>query len=280
VVQYSQTIGGSVANKKKIDYELNLSSLKDKKLYIATPMYGGNCSAFYTLSMLELIDICGHYKIPIQWEFIYNEALITRARNELVHKFLKSDANYLIFIDGDIQFNPYDVLCLADLATNHKDMQIITGAYPKKTIDWKTIKHAYDIGYIKKPEDIEKYIGDYAYNVKNKSKVVLLDKPFKVLEAGTGFMLIKKEVFEKFKKTYPEQEYCEYETNELKTAYFDCKIDSKNKRYLSEDYMFCQYVSKIGIDTWLVPWISLNHMGSYLFKGSLINVAQLNNALR
>jgi hypothetical protein len=275
VVQYIQTIGGSMANKKKIGYELNISSLKDKKLYIATPMYGGNCSALYALSMVEFANICGTYGLKIHWQFSYNDALITRARNDIVDNFLKSDSDYLIFIDGDIQFNPYDLLCLADFATNSKNMQIVTGAYPKKIINWERIQKLYKTNKVKNAKEIENYIGNYVFNTKSNKKFFPLDKPFKVQEAGTGFMLIKREVFEKFKEKYPEQTYREYGTNELKTSYFDCKIDSKDKRYLSEDYMFCQYAAKIGIDTWLVPWINLNHMGSYLFKGSFADVADI-----
>ena len=268
-----------MAIKKGIEYELSIDSLKKKKLYIATPMYGGNCGALYALSMVELSNICGNYKISIEWEFSYNDALITRARNNIVDNFLKSNADYLIFIDGDIQFNPYDVLCLADLASNNDDMNIITGAYPKKTINWKRLKMLYETNKLKNAEEIESYIGNYVFNTKSGKKVFPLNKPFKVEEAGTGFMLIKREVFKKFKEAYPEQIYCEYETNELKTSYFDCKIDSKDRFYLSEDYMFCQYAAKIGIDTWLVPWINLNHMGSYLFKGSFIEVANIDYQL-
>jgi hypothetical protein len=269
-----------MATKKEIQYQLDVTSLTSKKLFIATPMYGGNCSALYALSMIQLANTCGIYNIPIHWQFSYNDALVTRARNELVKHFLKSDADYLIFIDGDIQFNPYDVLCLADLALKNKDMQIITGAYPKKIINWKRIQSLYKMNKVKDANEVEKYIGNYVFNPKSNKKVFPLDKPFKVKEAGTGFMLITREVFEKFSKAYPEQTYREYETNEPITAYFDCKIDSKDKRYLSEDYMFCQYASKIGIDTWLVPWINLNHMGSYLFKGSFVDVADMEYQLR
>jgi hypothetical protein len=269
-----------MATKKEIQYQLDVTSLTSKKLFIATPMYGGNCSALYTLSMVQLANFCGQYNIPIQWHFIYNEALITRARNGIVNEFLKSDADYLIFIDGDIQFNPYDVLCLANLALKNKDMQIVTGAYPKKTINWERVQSLYKMNKVKNANEVENYIGNYVFNTKSNKKTFSLNKPFQVQEAGTGFMLITREVFEKFNKAYPEQTYCEYHTNEKITAYFDCKIDSKDKRYLSEDYMFCQYAAKIGIDTWLVPWINLNHMGSYLFKGSFVDVIDIEYQLR
>lgn len=41
------------------------------------------------------------------------------------------------------------------------------------------------------------------------------------------------------------------------------------KRYLSEDYLFCQNSRKAGMKVWLCPWIQLNHQGTYSFGGSI-----------
>ena len=48
-----------------------------------------------------------------------------------------------------------------------------------------------------------------------------------------------------------------------------------SNRYLSEDYMFCQWVRKCGMKIWLCPWIQLSHAGSYVFGGSLADLAQV-----
>jgi hypothetical protein len=58
-------------------------------------------------------------------------------------------------------------------------------------------------------------------------------------------------------------------------AYFDALIDPESKRYLSEDYMFCQWMTKIDVPTWLCPWMKLSHCGSYVFGGSLPDLARL-----
>ena len=54
-------------------------------------------------------------------------------------------------------------------------------------------------------------------------------------------------------------------------------INKKNysNRYLSEDYMFCQWVRNIGMKVWLCPWMKLQHVGSYVFGGSLVDLAQV-----
>ena len=103
-----------------------------------------------------------------------------------------------------------------------------------------------------------------------------------MLEGGTGFMCVTKSAFEKYEKAYPE---FHYKPDHVRTknfdgsreimAYFDCVIDPETKRYLSEDYMFCQWSRKAGVKVWMCPWMKLTHMGSYMFGGSLVDLAQI-----
>lgn len=55
-------------------------------------------------------------------------------------------------------------------------------------------------------------------------------------------------------------------------------VDLENrasKRYLSEDYYFCQMAQKMGLKIWLCPWMKLEHFGSFNFGGSLADIAAL-----
>jgi hypothetical protein len=52
--------------------------------------------------------------------------------------------------------------------------------------------------------------------------------------------------------------------------------ETASKRYLSEDYMFCQYVRKAGGHIWMLPWVRLKHAGTYIFGGSLAALAAIN----
>lgn len=63
----------------------------------------------------------------------------------------------------------------------------------------------------------------------------------------------------------------------LKTKAQDILFREKtaSKRYLSEDYMFCQYLQKAGGKVWLLPWVKLQHTGTYVFGGSLIDIAMI-----
>lgn len=54
--------------------------------------------------------------------------------------------------------------------------------------------------------------------------------------------------------------------------------NKKSKRYLSEDYWFCQKAQAIGMKTWLCPWMKLQHAGTMIFGGSLLDIAALGAA--
>jgi len=113
----------------------------------------------------------------------------------------------------------------------------------------------------------------------------------RVLEIGTGFMLIKKQVFDDFREAYPQFSYTpdhnrseHFKGDRNIHAYFDTVIDSKaylgdiaggSDRYLSEDYFFCQFVRRIGYNIYLCPWMKIGHMGSYVFSGSMASLANL-----
>lgn len=296
--------------------QLNISveELRQKKLFVATPMYGGMCHGMYLKSCLDLQTIAGQYGIEVRFSFIFNESLITRARNYLVDEFLRSEGfTHSLFIDADIHFDPKDVIaCLA------LDKEIVGAPYPKKSIKWHNVKEA-----IKRHPDIEiseleKLIGDYVFNPAPGTEKFSVAEPIEVLELGTGFMMIKREVFDKFKDQYPELRYrpdhvgqAAFDGSRYIHAYFDTVIDSKNAnmtkellsfleknpdathqqivdftssgenlarpyysdRYLSEDYMFCQWWRNMGGKIYLCPWMKTHHIGTYAFTGDMPAIA-------
>jgi hypothetical protein len=108
------------------------------------------------------------------------------------------------------------------------------------------------------------------------------------MEIGTGFMMIKREVFEKWEKQYPEYKYkpdhvgqANFDGSRYIHAYFDTIIDrgpnapGESERYLSEDYFFCQMWRKMGGKVYLCPWMQTSHIGTYAFTGNMQKVAEL-----
>jgi hypothetical protein len=265
------------------EVSIDIGELRKRKIMVATPMYGGMCGGQYTRAMIEFQKVCSEYEIQSEFFFLFNESLITRARNYCVDEFMRSDYTHLMFIDADIGFNPHDVLALAAIADPDTDKDIVCGAYPKKVISWEKIKQAVDKGFAdENPQKLENYVGDYVFNPADGSSEIPLNEPVEVLEGGTGFMMIQRKAFEKYEAAYPEFKYLpdhvrsnNFDGTREIMAYFDCVIEPKSKRYLSEDYMFCQWSRNAGIKVWMCPWMRLNHTGSYQFGGSLIDLANI-----
>ena len=165
-----------------MEIEIKIEELRKKKIFVATPMYGGMCCGMYTKSSCDLATIATQYGMDIRFFYLFNESLITRARNYLVDEFLRSPYTHLMFIDSDIHFNPNDVLTLAAL-----DKEIIGAPYPKKCIAWEKVRNAVDAGLAdEKPDELEKYTGDFVFNPTAGTSEIKLTEPVEVLEIGTG----------------------------------------------------------------------------------------------
>ena len=258
--------------------------LAKQRLFVGTPMYGGQCVGLYTKSTNDLSMLCSSHKIPLKYYFLFNESLIQRARNYIVDEFLRSDCSHLLFIDADIGFDPRDALALLALQISDPEKyDIVCGPYPKKTIAWEKVSIAAQNGVGKEnPFDLEQYVSDFVFNPVGGAKSFKLAEPVEVAEGGTGFMLITRDALEKYRDAYPEYSYKhdhirtdQFDGTREITAFFDCVIDPESKRYLSEDYFFCQQARKAGLSVWMCPWMKLNHVGSYIFKGDMGALGQL-----
>lgn len=269
-----------------VEIKIDVGELQKAKLFIATPMYGGQAAGLYTKSMIDLSALCTQYGIATQYYFLFNESLVTRARNYCCDEFLRSDATHMMFIDSDIGFNPRDVLGLLALSILNPEYDVIGGPYPKKCISWEKIKLAVDKGVADEdPNVLENFVGDYVFNPKAGTKEIRIDQPVEVAEIGTGFMLMRKDILNKYKEAYPDLSYkpdhirtAEFDGSREIHAYFDTIIDPDTRRYLSEDYMFCYNVQKMGGTVWFCPWMQLQHVGSYIFGGSLQHIASIGAA--
>ena len=276
--------------------EVSVEQLRKNKLFVATPMYGGMAHGMYVKSCLDLQAICSQYGIEVRFSFIFNESLITRARNYLVDEFLRAEGfTHLLFIDADIHYDPRDVVaCLA------LDKDVIGGPYPKKSIKWGAVKEGVKRNPEITPQDMEKLAGDFVFNPVPGTEKFSVAEPVEVLEIGTGFMMVKREVFNKFKDAYPELHYkpdhvgqANFDGTRYIHAYFDTVIDRKrtmmvngeekqlggSDRYLSEDYMFCQWWRNLGGQIWLCPWMKTHHIGTYAFTGDMPAVANFVGSL-
>jgi hypothetical protein len=251
---------------------VDMDFLRGMNIFFATPCYGGLVTDQYFLSIFKLTQVLIQYKIPFRITTLRNESLISRARNILTAMFLEdTSATHLMFIDADIEFEPDSVIRMLAL-----DKDIIAGAYPKKTINWSQVESAVKAD---KP-NISTYGAEYAINLKidpETKKVRTTMGALEVLDASTGFMIVKRKVFEQLIDKHPELFYkndssIDAKYNKYCYALWDTSIDPTDRRYLSEDYTFCRRWQNIGGEIWVDPNTKLNHVGSYTYEGDLSNI--------
>ena len=266
-----------------MEIRISAEELKKKKLFVAVPMFGGMCAGMFARSIADLSALCVKYSIELKMYFLFNESLIPRARNYCVDEFMRSDCTHFMFIDADIGFQPNDVIALLALQSDDSSYDVIGGPYPKKCISWEKIKMAVDKGFAdENPEDLNKFVGDYVFNPKSGTGQIAISEPVEVLEIGTGFMMVRRKTFEIFQEKFPQYSYKpdhvrteHFDGSREITMFFQSEIDPVSKRYLSEDYWFTQKCQELGLKTYLCPWMKLQHVGSYIFGGSLADLAQL-----
>lgn len=243
------------------------------KLFIASPMYGGQCNGLYTVGMISVSNVLNGAGIPFTYSYLMNESLITRARNLLTHNFLDTDFSHLMFIDADIGFNATDIISMINT-----DKDIICGIYPKKEINWPLIEAAVQQGV--PMQELTNFTGSFVVNsvTGRERDAFRIDQPLEIENGGTGFMLIKRDVFTTLATVVPRYSHDMFlpEDTEKKATliheFFATSIDEKSNRLLSEDYHFCKLARSHGFQVWAAPWVRLVHCGTYNFSGLLPRV--------
>jgi len=260
---------------------LNIGSkTKNPCILIATPMYGGMCTGHYTISLIKAMSRFMRLGIECHFATLANESLITRARNELARMFLADEKfTHLMFVDSDICFEHDSIEKLYNL-----DQDVVGAFYPTKEINWDKVRDAVKSNR----KDLSYYASNFVINLpldKDKTKIELEKNGLlEVRHCGTGFMMIKRKVFEKLSK-----HVLEYRSSTLQDPsgqyikpivkqFFDTSIDETGA-LLSEDYNFCELWRKHGGKVFVDPNIHLKHIGYHAFEGDTTELFKdFNNA--
>jgi hypothetical protein len=266
-----------------INLEINLDILRQRKLMVCVPAYGGMINATFAQCMTKLELMFKEYNIPMEVSYLQGESLVQRARNYLTDTFIRSDCTHMMFIDADIEFNPQDVLGLLSLQSDDSPYDILCGAYPLKHISWGKVADAVNKGMADEdPNNLINFVSHFVFNPVSSGESFNIYEPTEVSESGTGFMMIRRNTFDRFKEVHPELHYkpdhvyTEHFSGDREiVAYFHTPIDPVNKRYLSEDYFFCHEVRKLGMKVWICPWMRLVHWGQFSYIGSFPALASI-----
>ncbi len=234
------------------------------KVFLSTPCYGGLCLEKYMISIIKLQMRFIEENIQLYIDTTENESLVHRARNVAVGRFMqKTDADYFMFIDADIDFNPESVI--RRIKSGH---EVSVACYPKKCVMWdqaaNAIKNGDDRNMAMLSSSLVLNFGAQRRQVEN-GFIEILDGP-------TGFMLIKRDVFKKLENKFPEL-WCknDHQNRDFDDyhACFDCMIDPESKRYLSEDYAFCRRWQQCDGKIFADINTTLGHVGNLPFGGCM-----------
>ena len=226
-------------------------SYENVHIHFCIPCYAGQLTEATFVSFVKFSLLARQYNLNWSLDTMVNESLITRGRNNLAAKMLHNkNATHLMFIDSDIRFPPESILKLIDA-----DKDLIGGLYPVKT---------YPIRYV----------------VNGMPEPVIEGELEEVRHIGTGFMLIKRTVFEQMIAKYPEKKFRDsigvgekYEP--FMYALFETSLDA-NGDYMSEDWYFCDKWREMGGKIFAHKGIALSHTGFHEFRGSVEAINNVN----
>ena len=240
--QPTTTAPSDPAQTGQMNIQVNLDYLKTTRVHMCMPCYGGQLTESTFMSYIKWANTARQLGLDWTVETMTNESLISRARNTLTAKFLHTkESTHLMFIDADIGWEPWHLLVMLDA---QKD--VIGGLYPMKSLPIKWCVN----GIPGQPEPGPD------------------QNLIEVSKTGTGFMLIKRDVFEKLDahpatKPFKNDIGLDPALDPYMKTYFDTAV--REGRYYSEDWTFCENWRDIGGQVWVDKRVLLRHTGTYTF---------------
>jgi hypothetical protein len=216
-----------------------------KGVFIGLPAYDFKVSLKLAVSLARFAQLAPKHGIDINIGSVCGCSVVSRARNLLVQDMLESDADYLVFIDSDINFEPEDILRLMAWAQDSKK-GIVAG--------------------VPRVRDVNKtYIADLDHD-ENGDLTMNAMGLVRATRVATAFMLIQRNVIETMIAAHPDWNYFDKRCGKTVPALFDFKLTEEG--YIGEDFLFCDRARELGFEVWVDPTISLGHMGVQEYTGN------------
>lgn len=178
--------------------------------------------------------------IDVQHIGVTERALIDDARNSLTETFLKSETEWMFWMDSDMTF-PEDTLVKLFKVAEEKKAKMVTGIYYQRKgmnypVLWSRGEELEESGTktgFNNPIALKnKYVGTFIFPHKDKKE------PFTAHAAGFGCVLVHRSVLEVMPRPW------------FKFLKGEC----------SEDFFFFVNAHELGFDLWVEPTINLGHI--------------------
>jgi len=207
----------------------------NRKIYIALTGHYSSSDMLFVQSLCALI-VAAPSRFQVGWNA---DPCIDRSRNVLAKNFLDSDCTHLLFIDSDIGFTPQNFVDI----TSHTEL-VVGGMYPLKR---------------------DKTHVEWCGNGLGRETAVRPDGLQEVRYIGTGFLCIAREALLKLIAADPELAYTsDEEGHRTEYAFFMEGIfsaDGGRRRFLTEDWYFCQRWLDLGEKVYADTRVFLRHAG-------------------
>ena len=206
------------------------------KVLIATPAHDGKLDVWYTTSLVNTVRVAQANNVFIHPVFMSYDALVQRARNDLIALAIEGEYDALIFIDADMEWNP---LWVMELLARPED--VVGGTARKKT------------------DNAEIYV------LKTSDLTVHPNGLIKCEGLGTGFVKLSRKALQALWDNSPQY------TNEGKVRRMVCNVEVIDGQLYSEDVSMFRKLNALGFDCWLNPRMTCAHIGTKKFVGNLQN---------
>ena len=221
------------------------TEIKKPSLYIAMPCYD-SVKIQTMVSMCKLVADLTRAGIKVDINTL-KSPYVSYARNILTAQFMKSDKDYLLFIDADVEFEPE---CPLRMVVAQKD--IVCTPYRVKTNDPDVVR--------------------YTTTVPDNENVKVLPGGLVELTRGpSGMMLIHRRVFETLQKNRPDLEIQAHQHVDLFPegfkifSFWDCVF--KDGKWTGDDIAFCNLATANGFKLYANIESTMVHHGGYGYKG-------------
>lgn len=204
----------------------------DKKLYVSCVQAVMNAMQVLLVNQIKFDFV---FEVGMPW--------LSAVRNALARKFMESEHTDMVFIDSDLGFPPEAFVNLIS-----SPEELIAGAYPKKQHE---------------PEFAVKLATG------KDGRPVVENGALEGIGLPTGFMKIKRSVFEKLAEAHPELAYEDPIYHKKTFNFFGTGV--RDGQWVGDDYGFCDLWRGIGGKCWVLPDVTFTHSGPMAFEGNLHN---------
>ena len=205
-----------------------------RKVLFGTPCYDGKVGVGFMQSLLGTLQLAAQSDIALYPVQISHDALIQRARNDLVKMALETECDDLIFMDSDQEWNPEVVMRLLSHEVDVVGAPIIKKGTPT----------------------------DYNVKLLPEGLMAPINHLLKVASVGTGCLRISKKALQTVWDMSPEYE----NSGATNRMVFDVQII--DGQLISEDTVFCAKWRSTGERVWIDPSLDLGHTGSHTWYGN------------